>query len=107
MRVDLAPAGEVVVLRVLQGSIKIFSYADAANSAVAAARDLGHQMIDAFVVEAHAVDEGEASGDSKHARFSIAGLGPRRHRAQLYVAEPQGPQGIQIVAILVEACGQP
>ena len=107
MGVDLAQAGDVVILRILDGRIKVLADADAANSAVAAAREPGDQVIDSLVIEAHAVDQRIAARNSEHAGLRIARLRTRRHGAQLNVAESQSAERIQVVAVLVEAGRQP
>ena len=63
-------------------------------------------MVDPLVVEAHPVHEREALMRSKHARPRVAGLRPRRHRAELDVAESQCSEGVEIIAVLVEAGGE-
>jgi hypothetical protein len=63
-------------------------------------------MIDALVVESHTVDQGAFLRNPEHARLWVAGLRPRRHRAQFDVAEAHGAERIEIVAVLVEAGSQ-
>src|SRR6202041_388046 len=100
---NLAQTGYVVILRILNGRIEVLADADTANSAVAGAREPGDQVIDPLVIEPHAVDQRVAAWNSEHAGLWIAGLRTRRDGAELNVAESQRTEGIQIVAVLVEA----
>src|ERR1700690_2090069 len=102
MRVDLAHAGQIIVAGALDRRIKILADADAANPRIAAACKLCDEMIDAFVVEAHAVDEAMDRTQPEEARLRVAWLRSRRHGAEFDVAEAERPERIQIVAVLVK-----
>ena len=76
MRVDLAQAGHVVVVPPARGRIEVLADADAANSAVARLREPRDQMIDALVVEAHAIDQRAAARGTRNMRgFGLPGCG--------------------------------
>ena len=106
MRVHFAHAVHVVLVGLLERRVEVLADADAADAAVAAAREPRHQMIDALVVESHAIDQRAAARRSEHARFRIAGLRPRRHGAEFDVAEAERPERVEIVAVLVESRGE-
>src|SRR6202789_3003241 len=55
--VDLAQTGQIVVLGVLERGIGVLADADASNPGIVAAGYLRGQMVNAFVVEPHAIDE--------------------------------------------------
>ena len=65
--------------------------------------DIGHEGIDAAVIEAHAIDDGVCLRQAEHARLWIAGLRARRDRADFKRAKAECSQAIDICAILVEA----
>ena len=96
-------AGQIVLMGLLQRRVEILADADAAYSTVAGPQDARDEMIDPFVVEAHAVDQRALLRNSEHARLRIPRLRPRCHRAQFDVAEAQCTQSIQVVAVLIEA----
>ncbi len=105
-RVNLVQTGHVVVLGLFDRRVEILADADAADALVAAQREATDEMIDARVVEAHAVDEGPARAQPEHARLRVAGLGARRHGAELDVAETERTERVEMVAVLVEAGGE-
>src|SRR5690606_5438427 len=74
--------------------------------AIAAALNTGNRVIDTFVVEAHAIDDGLFGGQPEQSRPGIARLWPRRQRAYLYETEAQRRQRIDVIGVLVQACRQ-
>ena len=106
LRIDLAHAENVILRRSIDGRVGVLADADPADSPIAGAFEASDEVVDPLVVEAHPVHERDALRGPKHARPRVAGLRPRRHRAELDVAESQGPEGVEIIAVLVEAGGQ-
>ena len=103
MWIDLLQTRNVVGLGILDRRVGIFSDADAADSPIAALRQPREEMVDAFVVESHAVHQCFAGRNSEHARLWIPALRPRRHGAEFDMAETHCAQCIEIIAVLVEA----
>ncbi len=68
--------------------------------------DVPHQIVDAEVVEAHAVDDGLGGRQPEQPRFRVAGLRTWRHRADLDEPESQRGQRIDVRTVLVESGGQ-
>ena len=69
------------------------------------AAHIGQKCIQAFVVEAQAVDQCILFRNAEHARLGIAGLGAGRDGAHFHKAETHGGQRIDAARILVQACG--
>src|SRR5271170_6988081 len=107
MDIDFAQARAVIVLRILDRGVEILADADAAYAPVAAVGHARDQMIDALVVESHAVDERATVRNAEHPWARVARLRPRGHGAELDVAETHRPQRIQEISVLVEARRQP
>src|SRR5690554_4445189 len=79
---------------------------DADHPVVAARLHPLDQVVDAGVVEPHAVDDGAGLGQPEGPRPGVARLGLRGHGAHLDEAEAQRSQGIQVVGVLVEPRGE-
>ena len=69
------------------------------------ATHIGQKCIQAFVVEAQAVDQCILFRNAEHAGLGIAGLGAGRDGAHFHKAETHGGQRIDAARILVQACG--
>ena len=68
--------------------------------------DVGQQLVDAVVVEAHAVDDRLLLRDAEHAWLGVARLRARCHRADLDEAEAEARQRVDVLTVLVESCGE-
>lgn len=64
------------------------------------------QPRDAGIVETHPVDDGLVFPEPEKAGFVVARLRPRRHRADLDVAEADPAEGVHRRARLVEPRGE-
>jgi hypothetical protein len=107
VRIDLAQAGDVIVRGAFERRIGVLADVDAEHAAIHGAPDVVHQAVHAAVVEAQAVDHSVRGGQAEQARARIAGLRARRHGADLDEAEAEAGQRIDIIAVLVEAGGEP
>ena len=60
-----------------------------------------------MVVETHAVDDRTRFGQAEHPWPRVAGLRPGRDGADFEETEAQCGQGVDVVAVFIEACSQP
>ena len=108
--VDLVETRLIVGERVLDGRGGVLADVDAENAAAqtegVAAAEVLYDLVAAFVVEAHAVDDGLGRNDAKASGLRIAGLCERRDRADFNVAEAQGAEGVDAYAVFVHAGGK-
>ena len=106
--VDAGQADQVVIDRVLDRRDGVLADVQAQDAAVAAkARllDVGQEAVEAFVVEAQAVDQRARLGQAEHARLWVARLGLGRDGAHLDEAKAHGAQAIDHAPVLVQASG--
>ena len=82
---------------------RVLANIDAELALKLALRYLLHQMINTFVVESHAIDQGCVLWQSEEARARVASLRAGRDRANFDVTETKGTECVHVVRILVEA----
>ncbi len=68
--------------------------------------DVFQQLVDAGIVEAHAVDDALRLRDAEQARARVAVLRQRRDGADFEEAEAEPGQAVDVVAVLVEPGGE-
>jgi len=106
VRIDLVEADQVIVDRLLVRRVLVLADVDAEHALESACLDVLHQVVDAEIVEAHAVDDGLRRGQAKQTRLRVAWLRTRGDRADLDEAETECRQRLDVRAILVETGGQ-
>ncbi|MNE49730.1 hypothetical protein D3C80_1442720 [compost metagenome] len=107
MGVDLVQANQVIIDGTFDGGVEVLADVDPQDAGVLGRLYAVDQVVDAKVVEAHAVDDGLGVRQAEDAWFGVARLRTRRHRADFDEAEPQLGKAVDGSAILVQACGQP
>ena len=106
MCVDTLEANRVVIARALGRRIGVLADIDAEHPVPARAAHVGDEGVDADVVETEAIDDRLALGNAEQARPRIARLRARRDRADLDEAETECGERVDMLGVLVEACGQ-
>src|SRR5690606_17557626 len=104
--IDLFQADQVVVHRALDRGVEVLADVDAQHATVLCRAHPLEQVVDAVVVEAHAVDDGLGFRQAEQARLRVARLRARRHGADLGEAETQLAETVDGVAVLVQTGGQ-
>ncbi|MNI50264.1 hypothetical protein D3C73_1049150 [compost metagenome] len=107
MGVDLVQADQVIVDRTLDWRIEILADVDAQHALVLGRCDASQQVIDAEVVEAHAIDDRLGFRQTEQARLRVARLRTWRDGADFDKTETQLGETIDGRAVLVQAGGQP
>ena len=78
----------------------------AALAAKARPLHVGQKRVQAFVVEAQAVDQGVGLGQAEHARLGVAALGQRRDGADFHKTKAHGGEAVDAAGVFVETGGQ-
>ncbi|MNK96990.1 hypothetical protein D3C87_1173020 [compost metagenome] len=104
--VDLVQADQVIVDRALDRRIEVFANIDTQHALVLGRRHTGQQVIDAEVVEAHAIDDRLGFRQTEQARLRIARLRTRSDGADFDKTETQLRKAVDGRAILVQASRQ-
>ncbi|MNF30918.1 hypothetical protein D3C84_116680 [compost metagenome] len=105
--VDLVQADQVVVHGTLDRRIEVLADVDAQHALVLGRRHAGQQVIDAEVVEPHAIDDRLGFRQTEQAWLRVARLRTRRDGADFDKTETQLGETIDGRAVLVQAGGQP
>src|SRR5205807_4618198 len=72
------------------GAVAVLADIDADNAGLAPARAHAlHDQVEPAAVETHAIDQRAVGFESKHTWYRVAGLWPRRHRADLDKAKAE------------------
>lgn len=105
--VDLVQADQVVVDRALHRGIEVLADVDPQHAAILRRTHPRQQVVDAVVVETHAIDDRVGLRQAEQARPGIARLRSRSDGADLDEAETELAEPVDGVAVLVQARGQP
>jgi hypothetical protein len=100
-------ADQVVLRGAFDRRVEVLADIDAQDSAIADPRQASQQGVDAFIVEAHSVDDGLLLGQTEQARLRVAWLRARRDRADFNETEAQTSQAVDGGSVLVETGGKP
>ena len=100
-------AEQVVLGGALQRRVLVLADVDAEHAPVIGLAHARAEVIDAAVVEAHAVDDRPGLGDAEQPRLRVARLRARRDGADLEETETERGQRVDMVAVLVQPRGQP
>jgi len=84
----------------------VLANVDTKLALVASFQYLAYQMIDAFVVESHAIDQRRVIRQTEQAWSGIAILRPRCNGADFDMSEAKCTESINIVSVLVEPSGE-
>jgi hypothetical protein len=113
MRVDAVQADQVVVDRVFNRRGGVLADVQAQQQAAlraglahAGAPHIGQEGVQAFVVEAQAVDQRIGLGQAEHARLGVAGLALGGDGADFDKAETHGGQAVDAAGVFVQPGGQ-
>lgn len=101
-----AETDEEIVDGLFIGGDFVFSDIDADDAGVEVVAEILDPLVDAGIVEAHAVDDGVVFYEAEEAGTRVAGLGDWGERADLDVTEAVGGQGVDAIGFLVEAGGE-
>ena len=101
--VDLVQADQVVIHGALDRGIEVLADVDAQHALVLRRLDPRDQVIDAVIVEAHAVDDRGGLRQAEDARLGVARLRTRGNGADLDETEAQLGEAINGIAVLVQA----
>src|SRR5690606_13316493 len=77
--IDLVQAQQVIIHGVFDRSIEVLADIDAQHTLVFGRLNAGQQVVNAVVVEAHAIDDRLRLRQAKQARLGITRLRTRRH----------------------------
>src|SRR5690606_23158862 len=109
MRKDALESEQVVIDGTFHGGGGVLAYVQTKNSALLpplAFPDIVNKGGQSLIVESQAVDQRLGTRQAKHAWLGVARLGQRRDGAHLDKAETQIAQGVDMSAVLVQACRQ-
>jgi hypothetical protein len=104
--VDLVQAEQVVIYRTFHRGVEVLADIDPEDALVLGGLDPRQQVIDAQVVEPHAIDDRLGLRQAENARLGIARLRTRRHGADLDKTEAQLRKAVDGRTVLVQASCQ-